>query len=171
MHLTMHAHIPVWALWFFVPIFAVRVTFRIRRFLSYQPLVVLRELSGSAILVLGVIAITIAAAEERSSVLSLAAGIATGAAIGVCSCRVARFDRRSDGLYFQPSPYLGSALSALLLGRITWRLLAGPVDVGGWTPAEFVRNPSTLFLFGLFASHHLTFAFGLLRRARGLYVP
>jgi hypothetical protein len=162
----MHAHIPAWGLWFFVPLFAIRVVFRLRRFLSYQALTVSHELCGSGLLVLGVIGTAVAAAEERSSVLSLSVGLAAGAAVGLWGLRLARFDKRADGVFFQPNPYLGTALSVLLLGRIGWRLLNGPANVDGWTPAEFVRNPSTMFLFGLFAAHYLIFAFGLLRRAR-----
>ena len=123
---------------------------------------------GIALLTLGVLVCVVAAAEERSSVASRLAGLLTGAALGAWGLRLARFDARGEGIFFQPSPFLGTALSALLLGRIAWRLAAGPVNVEGWTPAEFVRNPSTLFLFGLFAAHYLAFALGLLRRSRRL---
>jgi hypothetical protein len=159
----MHTHLPAWTLWLIVPLFAIRLVFRLRRFLAYQRLVVRREMWSSGLLLTGVIALAVVCAEESGSLKALGAGLLAGAVLGAGAAWRTRIDRKPDGPHFQPSPYFGAALASLLLGRIVWRLVTGPDGTSGWTAAEFLHNASTLFLFGLFAAYYLAFSAGLIR--------
>lgn len=96
---------------------------------------------------------------------TLTAGVVLGAALGVYGLRLTTFEPTPQGLFYTPSAYLGIALSLLFIGRVLYRLthvylVAGAPDA---TPADFVRSPITLAIFGTLAGYYIVYAIGLLR--------
>jgi hypothetical protein len=166
----MYWHIPPFAWWIIVPFVAWRVVVRLRRLLVRQRYSLAIQWVRAGSLALLTTFIALIAIAENSSSIGLAVGLAAGALLGAWGVRLTTFEDVEGELHFQPDRYLGLALALLLLGRIAWRLLAGPIDQEGWTLAAFVRNPSTMLLFGLFSAHLIVYAIGLIwwvgRRAR-----
>jgi hypothetical protein len=166
----MYWHIPPFAWWIIVPFVAWRVVVRLRRLLVRQRYSLAIQWMRAGSLALLTTFIALIAIAENSSSIGLAVGLAAGALLGAWGVRLTTFEDVEGELHFQPDRYLGLALALLLLGRIAWRLLAGPIDQEGWTLAAFVRNPSTMLLFGLFSAHLIVYAIGLIwwvgRRAR-----
>lgn len=94
----------------------------------------------------------------------LGAALLAGAALGVYGLRRTRFEATSQGLFYTPSAHLGIALSALLAGRILYRLVELYLEgSGAFFGAPFVRSPLTLAIFGLLAGYYMTYAIGLVR--------
>ena len=163
LHGILYEHIPM-ALWWIVgPVLLWRVGLRFYRLVArrqtYTPLrywwraLSLMVLTGFV----GVVAY-----EQATAVIALGAGLAAGAVIGLVSMRRSALVVRTDRASVTPDPVLGVVLSVLLACRIVWRLVEGSTnDVVGWTLAEFVRNPSTMALFGLFSAHYIVYALGI----------
>jgi hypothetical protein len=158
----MYWHIPPFAWWIILPVVAWRVVVRLRRLLVRQRYSALIQWARATSLGLLTIFIALVAIAENSSSIALAVGLAVGALLGAWGVRLTTFEHVYGQLHFQPDRYLGLALALLLLGRIGWRLLAGPIEQEGWTLAAFVRNPSTMLLFGLFSAHFIVYALGLI---------
>jgi hypothetical protein len=155
-------HVPASLWWIVAPFVAWRVYVRLRRLLARQKCSMWRHGGSIVGLLLLTSGIAFVAAEEHRSLMSLAAGLVLGAIAGAWGLRITEFEPRADGLYFTPDRFLGGALSLLLVCRIGWRLVEGPSQGAGWSLDEFVQNPSTLFLYGLFSGHYITYAAGLL---------
>jgi hypothetical protein len=158
----MYWHIPPFAWWIVVPFVVWRVVVRLRRLLVRQRYSLAVQWARATSLAVLTIFIALVAIAENSSSLALAAGLAVGALLGAWGVRLTTFDDVDGALHFQPDRYLGLALALLLLGRLAWRLFAGPLDQEGWTLAAFVRNPSTMLVFGLFSAHLIVYAIGLI---------
>jgi hypothetical protein len=158
MHLPTIPH----SLWWLVgPFAAWRIYARFKRLLARQHYSVWKH--GCSVVGLSVLTAFVAyvAAEEHSSLTSLAGGLCIGALLGGWGLRRTDFEPRDEGLIFTPDRYVGAALSAVLVCRIVWRLAQGSTSASGWSMDEFVGNPSTLFLYGLFSGHYILFATGL----------
>ena len=71
----------------------------------------------------------------------------------------------SDLLFYTPSPYVGVALTVLLVARLGWRYaqLYAIDTPPGVAPAYFARSPLTLLVFGMLAGYYATYSIGLLR--------
>jgi hypothetical protein len=166
----MYWHIPAAAWWIIAPFVVWRIVVRLRRLLVRQRYSLAIQWARATSLTVLTIFVALVAIAENSSSIGLAIGLAVGALLGAWGVRLTTFEHVDGELHFQPDRYLGFALALLLLGRIAWRLLAGSIDQEGWTLAAFVRNPSTMLLFGLFSAHLIVYAVGLIwwvkRRAR-----
>jgi len=111
--------------------------------------------------------ISLGALAHPASLLALAAATATGAALGAYGLRLTHFEASPRGLFYTPNAHLGIALSLLLTGRIAYRLLQlyglGAAEA---SHAAFFSSPLTLAIFGTLAGYYVSYALGLLRRAR-----
>jgi hypothetical protein len=162
----MYWHFPSTAWWIIVPFVVWRIVVRLRRLLVRQRFSLAIQWGRVVSLVVLTIFVALVAFAENPSSIALAAGLAVGALLGAWGVRLTTFEQVDGELHFQPDRYLGLALSLLLLGRIAWRLAGGPIDQEGWTLAAFVRNPSTMLLFGLFSAHFIVYALGLIYWAK-----
>jgi Protein of unknown function (DUF1453) len=95
----------------------------------------------------------------------LAGGLVIGVLLAVYGLRLTRFERTAQGLFYTPNPYLGVALSFLLVGRILYRIVE-IYESGAPSAADlshFARSPATLAIFGVLAGYYVAYAIGLLR--------
>ena len=101
--------------------------------------------------------------------LALLGGLGVGVGLGLFGIRLTKFERTADGLFYTPSAHIGIALSALLAGRILYRLATQlPALTGGpaGPPPALASSPLTLVIVGTFAGYYVTYAIGLLRFER-----
>jgi hypothetical protein len=79
-----------------------------------------------------------------------------------------RFEKTPQGLFYTPNAHLGIALSALLMGRIIYRLAQVYWSSGSAAGADInsATTPLTLLIFGTLAGYYVTYAVGLLRWQR-----
>jgi hypothetical protein len=158
----MYWHLPPLIWWIVVPFLAWRVVVRLKRLLSRQRYSHPLQWARATGLYLLTILVALVAFEEHAAFIALAIGLGIGVLLGVWGVRLTKLEPVDGETFYQPDRYLGAALSVLLLGRIVWRIYADPTEPTGWTLAAFVRNPSTMVLFGLFSAHYIVYALGLI---------
>lgn len=149
-----------------VPLLAWRMYSRMRRLVGRQRLSRLRPWLTLLIFPLLLLALALGARHEPVRLLWLVAAAAAGVGLGRFGLARTRFEPPTpEGLFYTPHAHLGIALSALLAGRIVWRLIeltlidpAMPRDLG-----HFARSPFTLAVFGLMAGYYVRYAVGLLQ--------
>ncbi|MDB5826380.1 MAG: putative rane protein [Variovorax sp.] len=156
-------HLPFAWWWMLAPLVAWRVLVRLRRLVArqrYSRRVQYLRAAGLGILV---IVVAVIAYSAHAAFIALACGLMAGAILGGIGVRLTTFDPCEEGIFFQPNRFLGSALAIVLLGRIAWRLFTGTDDPGeSLSVAGFVRNVSTMLLFGLFSAHFIVYALGVI---------
>jgi hypothetical protein len=100
-------------------------------------------------------------------------GVALGAALGLVGLGLTAFESGPQGRYYTPNPYLGLALSSVLLARIGYRyfvLMPGGQPLAG-APQPF-GSPLTIAMFGALIGYYLCYSVGVLVRTRpGGVVP
>ena len=97
--------------------------------------------------------------------LAIYGGLLVGALIGVVNLRLTRFEWAPDGDFYYPHPYIGAALSLLLVARLAYRYTA----LGGGMPGTNAhplplqqQSPLTYGLLGLLIGYYVAYAIGLL---------
>ena len=150
-----------------------RMMSRIRRMVGRQRVSTVRPWISVILFPLLVVMLAALALAHPASLAALAGGAAAGAVLGIVGLRLTRFESGAEGLFYTPNPYLGVALSVLLIARIGWRYLqlyggGMPMD----QPPDFARSPLTLAIFGLLAGYYTVYSGGLLRwQARAARSP
>lgn len=101
-------------------------------------------------------------------------GILMGAAVGLVGLRLTRFEiDPGKGDCYVPNPWIGALLTALLLGRLGWRLLgmwhqghlapvAGSTGYAAMQPMGHVLSPLTMLVIGLLVGYYIAYFTGLL---------
>lgn len=103
--------------------------------------------------------------------LAVAAGIGGGIALGLFGLRLTTFETTPQGRFYTPHGGIGLLLSALLLGRlayrlvVVWPLMHGARMAGANPLASFERSPLTLAIFALLIGYYVTYCIGILLRA------
>lgn len=99
----------------------------------------------------------------------LLAGLIGGGLLAVAGLRLTRYQRSEGVTYYTPNPWIGGALSLLLVGRLVWRfMIAVPAAVHHATPAHgpvLGNSPLTLAVLGLTLGYHAVYYFGIIRRS------
>ena len=142
-----------------------RMASRVRRMIGRQPLSRVRPWLSVVLFPLLVMLLFLAALANQAAMLGLLAGCGVGVGLGVLGLSLTRFEATPAGFFYTPNPYLGVALSVLLIARIGWRyaqLYAIGAPIGG-SPADFGRSPLTLLIFGMLAGYYTAYSTGLLR--------
>jgi hypothetical protein len=95
----------------------------------------------------------------------LAAGVVAGAIVAAWGLRLTRFEETADGFFYTPNIYIGLTITALLVGRVAWRMyeVADRGVVVARSGTEFLRSGPTLAILGLVAGYYMAYAAGLLR--------
>jgi MFS family permease len=95
-------------------------------------------------------------------------GVLAGAALGLVGLRLTRFERGADGsdAYF-PNPWIGGALTVLLVARLAWRLsVLAPLSTAAASPSQGMpaigQSPLTLLVLGLMIGYYISYYAGLL---------
>ena len=142
-----------------------RLYSRVRRMIGRQRLTRWRPWFTVGFFPLILMLLLLASLAHPVNLATLLAGVAAGVVLGVYGLSLTAFEETPQGLYYTPSAYLGIALSLLFIGRIGYRLMQAYAAVGASspTPADFVRSPLTLAIFGTLAGYYIAYAIGLLR--------
>ncbi|MEO7062181.1 MAG: DUF1453 domain-containing protein [Dokdonella sp.] len=125
-------------------------------------------LVGALLLLRGMAHADIAAA-------AMAVGLAAGCALALFGLKLTRFETTSEGRFYTPHGGIGLALSALLIGRLAYRLivlwpqLQAAHGAGADPFSSFQRSPLTLAMFGLLIGYYVAYYAGVLRRSAGAY--
>ncbi|MDB5871227.1 MAG: hypothetical protein JWQ07_669 [Ramlibacter sp.] len=148
-----------------LPLIVWRMYARIRRMVGRQRLSKVRPWVTLVVFPLILALLCLTAYGHLVQLWWLAAGVASGAVLGVFGLKWTQFEPTPTGLFYTPNAHLGIALSLLLIGRIVYRL--GEVFVMDMTDPhaadDFMRSPLTLIVFGLLAGYYIAYAVGLLR--------
>ena len=154
----------------FVVVVGWRLYSRTRRSFGRQRSSSVRPWVTIAILTLIAAMVTWQSAGAPGSQLALAGGLVVGAGLGFVGIRMTKFERTEEGLYYTPSAHIGIALTALVVGRLIYRMamLRGAMT----SPPQVAQSPLTLALFGMLAGYYVCYAIGLIRwRTRALKDP
>jgi len=96
----------------------------------------------------------------------LLGGLLGGALLGLLGLQLTRFERGADGAdVYIPNPWIGGALSVLLVGRLAWRFLVvlPQMDAAaGHSAPPFGNSPLTLLVLGLMIGYYISYYAGLL---------
>jgi len=140
-----------------------RMYSRIRRLIGRQRLSRVRPWVSVTLFPLLVLLLASASLARPEGLMALAGGVVAGALLGTWGLRLTKFERTPEGFFYTPNAHIGIVLSLLLALRILFR--AGQIYLGfaaGGTPADFVRTPLTLVIFGTLAGYYVRYAVGLL---------
>ena len=93
-------------------------------------------------------------------------GAACGLALGVLGLRHTQFESTVDGNFYTPHTYIGLIVSALLVGRILYRLATNALDQNPY--AAFRQSPVTLAIFGVLIGYYVFYNIGVWSHSRKL---
>jgi hypothetical protein len=170
---TPHPQIVVWV--GIAALVAWRLYKRIRRLIGRQRFSPFRPWFTAIVFPLIFAALFAGSLPHAGGSLALLGGAAVGVALGCYGLRLTRFEVTPDGRFYTPSAHLGIALSLLMVLRLGYRAVHSALAGGQFSagaPADFVRSPLTLLIFGTLAGCYVSYAIGLLRwRAAGDATP
>jgi hypothetical protein len=92
----------------------------------------------------------------------IAAGAVAGVGLGVLALRLVRIDMADGQPGYTPNPWIGAALTGLLVGRMAWRLAAGGLT------APQSSSPLTLAIAATVLSFYVVQGVGLMQRMKRL---
>jgi hypothetical protein len=150
--------------------FGWRVIRRIRRNIGPQPLKPRRMIFRIAIyaaLIVFFAIIALAVYPSQPAFAALGGGVLSGAALGLYGLHLTRFQTTSEGRFYTPNPYMGTAVSLLLVARLVYRVVAIS-DAPRQAPMQpqLFQSPLTYFVFGLLAGYYVAYFSGVLARGR-----
>jgi hypothetical protein len=151
--------------WIFAALVVFMVYRRFRRNFGRQLLRPTRMIVRMVILL--VLAMVLSRAALRGGVYAAAeaAGAAAGIALALWGASRTRFIRDGDRLFYLPHTYTGIAVSALVLGRIVYRL-AGLYATGGFpipgnpapdAHADMAKTPLTVGIFFVLIGYYVCY--------------
>lgn len=150
---------------------------RVRRNIGRQALQPGRMWFRVAFLSIAAALIALGAARDMNLLGALLAGLAGGAVLGWFGLQHTKFEATAQGKFYTPHTYIGAAISALLIARLAYRLVAVyPVmqaahEANESAFASFQRSPLTLAILGVVIGYYVFYYFGVLQRGRSLTSP
>ncbi|TAN02865.1 MAG: DUF1453 domain-containing protein [Rhodanobacteraceae bacterium] len=151
------------------PLIVWRLYIRMRRNFGRQPIRPKRMWTRVAIL--SVLIVLFATQGLRNPLLAewLVAGLICGVALGWAGLRFTHFEIDGSNDCYVPNPWIGLALTALLLARLLYRFMVlYPAmthgAAGGY--AAYERSPLTMAFFGLWFGYYIAYYAGLLLHHR-----
>lgn len=163
----MPAALPVYMPWLMTAGFGWLYYRRIRRHFGRQPWQPRRTLVRIVLLALVSVMLGLAAAYVPHVAAGMVAGALAGVALGVFALRHTRIDVRDGKPGYTPNPWIGGALSLLLVGRLAWRWYGGAFSQGAaYTTGN--ASPLTMSLAAALVVYSLVQAVGLSLRMRAL---
>lgn len=143
---------------------------RIRRQFGRQPYQPRRTLVRAALLGLAVVGLLLAAVALPVAGVgrAIVAGLAIGAGLGALALRHTRLEVSDGARWYTPNPWIGAALSLLLIGRLAWRFGQGPLAVAGTAPVLQNASPLTLGIAATLVAYYFVSGLGLVVRMRSL---
>ena len=164
-----------------VPLAAFAIYRRVRGNFGPQPIRRKRMMARVAIFAVLAVVFALTGLYDPMLLAGLAGGIAGGAVLGMVGLRLTRFGQNEQGAdVYIPNPWIGAALTVLLIGRLAWRFLEvmpqikDPALAAAAGHAPPMGSPLTLAVFGLMVGYYLVYFIGLLvhhwrfQRERGI---
>ena len=159
----------------FAPILLLLLYRKFRRHFGRQPLSAPRlwlrvaglGIATAALLLIGTTGMLVGAKTGIAAI----AGLCAGGALSVLGLRMTRFEDSEGGRWYTPDPWIGMALTALMLGRLAYRFIKvrSLTDIAlqdASAMSALHRSPLTLAIAALLVGYWLGYCIGLLRRAR-----
>jgi hypothetical protein len=143
---------------------------RIRTSFGRQPWRPVRVGIRLAMLALALAGLGMAAIYLPRMGLAVGAGLAIGALLALLALRHTRVEVAEGQRWYTPNPWIGGALSVLLLGRLAWRMGSG-VFTGGAAAMGQNASPLTLGIGATLVAYYLVNGIGLVLRMRALSIP
>ncbi|MBX5436665.1 MAG: DUF1453 family protein [Alicyclobacillaceae bacterium] len=149
---------------------------RMQRTIGFQKFVRRRMVTRMVMLsVIGVMMVAIGFTHPMVYLYD-ALGVALGGVLAYYAMRTTSFDRRDDGWYYRPHPWIGIVLLILLVARVAWRLYGLDTAVGTPTgpgagaseQATYLHEPLTAGVFFALITYYVAYYTFLLRRERHL---
>ena len=143
---------------------------RIRRQFGRQPYQHKRALARTVLLSLVLCGLLVAAVALPHVGLAIVGGILLGALLGVAALRYTGIEASDGARWYTPNPWIGGALSLLLVGRLAWRWGHGALSQGG---AQLAANasPLTMGLMATLVAYYVVNGAGLAWRMRDIAIP
>jgi hypothetical protein len=158
-----------------LPLLAWMIWRRVSRQFGRQP--IQRKRMIFRIVVFAIIGAVLALSGLHKAALAegLLGGVLMGACLGLFGLRLTRFETDPvKGDCYVPNPWIGALLTALLLGRLAWRLVtvwpqmqyaAGVAPMAGYAagqPMGYTSSPLTMLVIGLLVGYYIAYFSGLL---------
>jgi hypothetical protein len=140
---------------------------RIRRQFGRQPYQHKRALLRTGLLVAVLCGMLVAAVALPKVGLAIVGGILVGGVLGVVALRYTSIEAADGARWYTPNPWIGGALSLLLVGRLAWRWGGGAFSQGSSQVAQNV-SPLTLGLLAALVAYYVVNGAGLAWRMREL---
>ncbi len=137
---------------------------RIRRQFGRQPFTPKRQIARLAVLGLAMLGLLALAIGQIRFALPIGVGLIGGALVAMVNLRLTRFEWTADGDYYYPHPYVGAALSLLLVGRLIYRsaIIGGMAGIGNQPAPLAGQSPLTYGLLALLVGYYVAYSSGLL---------
>jgi hypothetical protein len=150
-----------------IPFIAWRVYMRARRNIGRQPfrptrLKVSIGIFSVLTLVFGVVILS-----HLPALAGMAGGLVLSLPLAWWGLHLTKFEDTPQGKFYTPNTAIGLTVTALLIGRILYRVLvvaAAPELQTAAAPLPF-QSPLTFFLFGLSAGYYIAYQTGVLIRS------
>lgn len=140
---------------------------RIRRSFGRQRWQPVRTTIRLALVSVALVGLIVAAAFLPHVVPGIAIGAAAGVVLGGFALRHTHAEWRDGQGWYTPNPWIGGALTLLLLGRLAWRYANGAFSGAAAQTAQ-QASPLTLGIAAALVSYSLVNGAGLLLRMRRL---
>lgn len=147
---------------------------RLRRNFGRQPVQERRLYARAVVLMLLSVLMVVSAATDMRLMGALLAGIAAGALLGYFGLRHTKYETTDGARYYTPHTYIGLVVTALLFGRIAYRVaqqypgMHAAMRADEDPFASFQRSPLTLAIFGVLVGYYVVYNIGVVRRSRAL---
>jgi hypothetical protein len=142
---------------------------RIRRHFGRQRYQPRRALARIVLLAVVLCALLVMAFVLPQVAIGVAIGLVAGGVLGAIGLRHTRFEYSAGQGWYTPNPWIGGALSLVLLGRLAWRWQGGAfAAVGGGAHATQDPSALTLGIVAALLAFYLVNGTGLAWRMRDL---
>ena len=143
---------------------------RIRRQFGRQPYQPKRAMARTVLLMLVLCGLLVAAIALPKVGLAIVEGLVLGALLGAAALRFTGIESSDGARWYTPNPWIGGALSLLLVARLAWRWGQGAFSHGG---AQVAANasPLTMGLMSALVAFYVVNGAGLAWRMRELATP
>lgn len=147
-----------------IPVLGWLVWRRVRRQFGRQPFRPKAQMMRLVLLGLVAAGMVCLAFAQTMFAAAIGIGMGGGASIGVINLKLTRFEWAADGDFYYPHPYVGAALSLLLVGRLLYRaaILEGMSSFISQPPPSVGQSPLTMGLFALLVGYYVAYLAGLM---------
>lgn len=140
------------------PLIAWRLYARTRRNFGRQPIQPKRMWVRVAILSVVTVLVALAGLRDPRLAVGLGLGLVGGSVLGLLALRLTRFEIDGANDCYFPNPWIGLALSALLIGRLLYRFVViwPQMSHAGAPPPDVLhRSPLTMVILGLLLGYYI----------------